>query len=216
MKIKPAITMASALLLAAGCAHEEPHYAQYDDSMAPSFSSGRMSDYNSVRSSDSTGVIGNTDVSGRFMAGGAVGESPSPSHGPGYSVEGQAGSQAQSDNVIVAQVRESLQRDPEIALIVPNIQIGANNGAVVLDGSVQSEEQRRQIGLLARRASGVVAVNNQLKVIASDRPAVIDNPTQLNPTSNPNGEERIYEQSGPMDNTNSVNDTESKPMPPIP
>jgi hypothetical protein len=203
MKMKPAITMASAFLLAVGCAHDERHYGQYDDSRAPSFSAGRMSGYNnSVPSSDRTGVIGNTNASERFMGGGTV--------------EGQAGSQAQSDNAIVAQVRESLERDPEIVLIVPNIQISANNGAVVLDGSVQSDEQKRQIESIATQAFGVVAVNNQLKVISNDRPGAIDNSTQLNPTSKPNGEEQIYEQSGPMDNTNNVNNTESKPIPPMP
>jgi hypothetical protein len=198
MKITPPITMASVLLLAAGCAHEVRQQARYDESISPGYSNGRMSEY--YQGTSTSGA----DVGSKFMSGGTVGENPSPSHGPGYTVEGQLGSQAQSDNAIIAHVRESLQRAPEIALIVPNIQIGANNGAVALDGTVQSEEQRRQIESIAKRASGVAAVNNQLKVLSSQPPAGMDNPngSQLSPTSVPKGEQRIYEQNGPMDNTN--------------
>lgn len=50
--------------------------------------------------------------------------------------------------------------------MVPNIQITANNGAVMLSGTIQSEEQKRQIGDIAQQSTGVVAVNNQLQVIA--------------------------------------------------
>jgi hypothetical protein len=207
MKMKPKISMIFVLLLAAGCAHEVRQQAQYDESISPGFSGGRINAYNSSTSSSSA------DVAGRFMAGGPVGEPASPSHGPGYNFEGPTASQAQSDNLIIAQVRESLQRDPEIALIVPNIQIGANNGAVALDGNVQSEEQRRQIESIAKDAPGVVAVNNQLKVISGEQPVENPNRPQLTPTSIPNGEDRIYQQNGPMDNVNIPDDNDNSPMP---
>lgn len=136
MKITQTIVIASALLLAAGCAHEQQQ-AQYDESISPYRSDGtpRYEPYG-----------------GSYSPGGAtVGASTSQP-------------QSQSDNTIVTQVRQSLQQDPEIAPIVPNIQISANNGTIDLNGTVQSEQQKRQIYSIVRNAGGVVAVNNQLQV----------------------------------------------------
>ena len=119
MNIKPTVVIASSVLLfAAGCAEEEhQHQAYYDQSIAPSFSTGRVSDYSSDRDvpppSAHTEVVLNPDVNGKFMAGGTVGEHPSPSHGAGYSPtdesaspihgsgyspDGRKVSQTQSDN----------------------------------------------------------------------------------------------------------------------
>ena len=111
-----------------------------------------------------------------------------------------------------------LQRDPEIALIAPNIQIVANRGAVELDGTVQSDEQKRQVEDIAKNATGVVAVNNQLKIISSQPPTGVDNSsnTPLNPTGSadmdsstnnllnpaplPGGSDEIYQPSTPAEN----------------
>jgi hypothetical protein len=105
-----------------------------------------------------------------------------------------------------------LRRDAEIAPIVPNLKITANNGAVILSGSVQSEEQKRQIEAIAQQATGVRAINNQLHIITS--PAYRENPSSnppLNPTSN-NGDKspRLYKNApGSTDNsgTNALNQT---------
>jgi len=99
-------------------------------------------------------------------------------------------SPSQSDNSIVAQVRESLQRDPEIAFVVPNIQITAANGAIILNGSVQSEEQKRQIMAKVLQVNGVVAVNNQLSVMSGPNGAQ-GSGSQLNPTG-ASDSERLY------------------------
>ena len=151
MKITPAIAMASALFLAAGCAHEEQH-AQYDESISPYASDG-TSRYNSAGGSYSPG-------------GAAAGASVSGPTGQSEVSGGVSGTppESQSDNTIVTQVRESLQRDPEIAPIVPGIQISANNGTIVLSGTVQSEEQKRQIESIVHNAGGVVTVKNQLQI----------------------------------------------------
>ena len=100
-------------------------------------------------------------------------------------------------------IDEALQRDPEIALVVPNIQITAANGAIILTGSVQSDEQKRQIMAKVLQVSGVVAVNNQLSVIAG--PNGGQGAGGLNPTSN-SGSERLYKDSanGPDNSTNNV------------
>jgi hypothetical protein len=219
MKMKPAIAIVSMLLLVAGCAHEERYqaYQYHDESIAPSFSFGRVNNYSSEQDTPpptgSAAVSGNADVNGKFMAGGTVGEVPSPSHGPGFSAEGQLPSQSQSDIAIIAHVRDSLEQDPEIALIAPNIQIAANSGAVVLDGTVQSDEQKRQIESITKRASGVVAVNNQLKIISSQGATGTDN-SQLNPTGSAvDSSERLYQDPGTGANSSTNNLLNPTPLP---
>lgn len=71
---------------------------------------------------------------------------------------------SRSDNTIVTEIRQSLQQDPEIAPIVPNIQITANNGTVELHGTVQSGAQKRQIESIAVNATGVVVVDDHMHV----------------------------------------------------
>jgi len=203
MKLPVLLTAASAVLFVAGCAREE-HQAQYDETISPAYSSGRMRDYSAPP---------NTRASG------------------GYSmqVNGNAAanvSSTRSDNAVAASVRESLRRSVEIAPIVPNIQINANNGAIVLNGWVQSVEQKRQVGAIARDVPGVVAVNNQLVPLVDPtarQPAMVDrspnpllnqdsadhanNTNGLNPTSLPNGADKVYQQGnsgqgGEVRNTN--------------
>jgi hypothetical protein len=183
LKMPHVITMASALLLAAGCAHEE-HQAQYNENVSPGYSSGRLNGY---------GDAGNGSASSR---------TDSTSYSAGVSGSAEAGrTDSRSDNTVVSAVRESLQQDAEIAPIVPNIQITANNGAVVLNGSVQSEEQKRQIEAIVQRTTGVVAVNNQLQIISSPGSRESNgqnqpNNGQLNPTSRSNENQKNYQENG--------------------
>ncbi len=183
------LTAAGAVLLAAGCAQEAPHQAQY----SPVYSSWPTRVYSQPRQ-----VI-----------------------------------VVPSDGSIAAAVRESLRRNVEIAPIVPNIQINANNGAVSLNGWVQSVEQKHQIGVLARDVAGVVAVNNQLVPLvdtSSPRPPVQDQSQSANPllndsanggagqanhtnglapTAAPGGSEKLYQQNTPEP----VQNTNNNPMP---
>jgi len=151
MKMTHAITIASTVLLAVGCAHEE-RSARTNETVSPGY--GYSAPANGTYSS-------------------------SPARDSGTS--SLTGSTSESDNSIVAQVRENLQNDPEIAFVVPNIQITANNGAIILSGSVQSEEQKRQILSRVQKVAGVVTVNNQLNVISG---------ASLNPTGM--GPDRLY------------------------
>ena len=172
MRIPGTFLMAAALVLAAGCARDQQH-AQYDESLSPAYSAGRMSQFGDSGNNAAAqgGLNGATERSG-----------------------------SQSDNAIVASVRESLRRNAEIAPMVPNIQITANNGAVMLSGTVQSVEQKRQIEDIAQQSTGVVAVNNQLQVMATPGRNGADsqggNPL-LNPTSN-DGENspKLYQDPG--------------------
>jgi len=172
MKMTRTITMASALLLAAGCAHEE-HSVRTEESVSPSYgySTGgteynRYNTQNNFSSSTSANgtYSGNAGTSGNYSSGASGTYSSTPTTDNGAYASTASGSQ--SDNTIVAQVREDLRRDPEIALIVQNIQISANNGAIILSGSVQSEEQKRQILSRVQKVTGVATVNNQLTVMS--------------------------------------------------
>ncbi len=65
------------------------------------------------------------------------------------------------------QVRQTLIEDPSLAMVVPSIDIADNNGAITLSGNVASEEQKNSVEALVRETSGVVLVNNNLKVASS-------------------------------------------------
>ena len=232
MKMTYTVTMASALLLAAGCAHEERDYS----STETGYSSGHISEYNSTAPS----LGGSYSADGSYSSGGGgsyasrpdgnysgtVGAdgtyTPYANTDTSSAVGGYAGSSGSgSDEAVVAQVRESLRQDPEIALIVPNIQISARNGAVILSGSVQSEEQRRQIFSRVQNITGVVAVNNQLNVMAgvngqnqNGQNVNAQNPggSQLNPTGSSSDSQRLYKDANGQDNsTNNALNSTSRP-----
>jgi hypothetical protein len=86
-------------------------------------------------------------------------------------------------------VNESLRQDPEIAVIAPNIQVSVNNGAVVLNGHCQSEEQKRQILARVQKVTGVATVNNQLTVMAGPNG---QNSNGLTPTGNSDSSQSLY------------------------
>lgn len=161
MKFTYTVTLASAVLLAVGCAHESQQ-AQYDENLVPN-------------SFVQTATASTNEAPASAVAPAAVANATATAP--------SADSQSQSDNAIVSSVRESLQRDSEIAPIVPNIEITANNGAVLLSGWVQSQEQKNQIGTIAQQAAGVMAVNNQLQALAVPVPQ--PPPTVANPPANP-------------------------------
>lgn len=96
-----------------------------------------------------------------------------------------------SDEALVSQVRQSLQQDPKIAPVVPNIQITADNGMVVLSGTVQSFEQKREIESIVEDVPDVAILDDGLRV-----PSAAMNPTSNNTNSLP----RIYHDSGSTTN----------------
>jgi hypothetical protein len=93
---------------------------------------------------------------------------------------------SKSDDALVAEVRQSLQQDPQIAPLLSGIQITADKGMVVLSGSVQSAEQKRQIESIVAGASGVDIVDDQLHVSGS----------AMSPTSRPDAGSHIYSNAG--------------------
>ena len=179
MKIIYALSFVSAVLLAGGCAHESQQ-AQYDENLVPN---------SSAQTSASGSGATRTAVSGPAAVNTASVDATTSA----------ADSRSESDNTLVSSVRELLQRDAEVAPIVPNIQVTANNGAILLNGWVQSQEQKNQIGAICQQAPGVMAVNNQLQALptpAPQPPTTVENPPgspTLNPTSsNSNSPPNVY------------------------
>jgi hyperosmotically inducible protein len=66
------------------------------------------------------------------------------------------------DNSIVAKLKTDLITDPVTRQA--NIDVTSRKGVVVLEGEVQSTDQRRQAEALAKDVSGVKQVENKLKV----------------------------------------------------
>lgn len=66
------------------------------------------------------------------------------------------------DNTIVAKLKTELVTDPATRQV--NIDVKSRRGVVVLEGEVQSKEQRRQAEALAKEIAGVKQVENKLKV----------------------------------------------------
>jgi hypothetical protein len=230
MKLTHTITMASALLLAAGCAHEE-HSVRTGET---DYSSGRMTEYNNPGTAPAIG--GSYSADGSYSSGGggtyssrpagnysgtvgadgtytpdpnSVASTPTP---PPGAYSGIAGTQ--SDNAVVAQIRESLRQDPDMALIAPSIQISAHNGSVLLSGHVQSQEQKRQIMTKVLSIGGVLAVNNQLNVMAGGANVNGENPhsPQLYPTGNNSDSQRLYKDADGRD-TSTNNTLNATPQP---
>jgi len=222
MKMTYTLAMASALLLAAGCAHEE---RTVRTNTTTDYSSGRISEYNNTYSSTPS-VGGSYSADGSYSSGGGGAYAT-----PGGNYSGTVGADgaytpnttsdsvasgyanvagAESDELIVAQVRERLRQDPEIALIVPNLQISCHNGVIILGGAVQSEEQRRQILSRIQNVTGVVTVNNQMNVMAGPNDRNGQNHNGLTPTGNDSNSQPLYKDaaSGPdRSSNNALNST---------
>ncbi len=69
-----------------------------------------------------------------------------------------------SDDVIYDMVRRKLANDPDVK--GGGLTIEVKQGAVVLNGTVESEKQKERAGKLTRKIKGVRSVENRL-VIAS-------------------------------------------------
>jgi len=69
-----------------------------------------------------------------------------------------------ADNRVVSQIRQAVNADDSLDAVAPAIQIGASQGTVALFGRVNTVQEKRRVEELARGASGVAAVNNQIEV----------------------------------------------------
>src|ERR1041385_639596 len=146
MKIQGTLTVLSSLVLLAGCAHRA-EYAAYDQNVpSPSYNgtttyNNQSSTYNNS-STTSVAPQNNTSV--------GISQQNSASLTPNA-----------SDQSLVFQVRQALHNNPNLTEVVPNIQINASGGTVILTGSVPNEQQKQAVETLVKSTTGVVNVNNQ-------------------------------------------------------
>jgi osmotically-inducible protein OsmY len=65
---------------------------------------------------------------------------------------------------LAQRILSGLRTDTVLASSLPRVDIHVDNGAVVLQGNVQSELQRDTIAAAVRRAAGASPVRNELAV----------------------------------------------------
>lgn len=70
----------------------------------------------------------------------------------------------QTDRSLAERILQGLQTDQALASQMPTVNINVTGGRVVLEGNVQSEQQRQTIGNVVQRAAGASNVENQLQV----------------------------------------------------
>jgi hypothetical protein len=106
-------------------------------------------------------------------------------------------------------VIQSLQKDPELAAVWPNIQVNANNGTVVLNGSIENEEQRQQIKSVVSSTRGVGGIDDQLQLVAQG--AVLGQVNQQGriDARESNSQIQVAEPAGPLMPTSRTNESTS-------
>lgn len=147
------LVAAGAALLGAGCEKEE--FARYDrlSYPYPVYAGG------SSAADDSATVQTGRGESSAPVTVAAPGTSPAAAAGVSIGSAPPAG----PNLVTITQIRELLQRDPELALSSPNIQIEEQNGGIVVAGFVPDEAQLQRIeSILAQFKQ--VEIRNDLQV----------------------------------------------------
>jgi len=165
MKTSNALALAcsvSSLLLAAGCAHHEK-YTSFDETIYwPAYAS-------TVYNNDGTAVHSDREPSGLATVTKPSLEQPAnPAYLPGDTIQGTLSTPVENgneaDRMLIISVRDALKENPAVSDSVPGIQCTAQNGIVVLIGTVSSEEQKTVVETAVRQVSGVQNVNNRLQV----------------------------------------------------
>lgn len=70
----------------------------------------------------------------------------------------------ETDRNLAQRVLEGLRTDTTLAAMLPSVNINISNGRVVLQGTVQNERQRREIGEAVQRGAGGQNVDNELVI----------------------------------------------------
>jgi hypothetical protein len=154
------IVASSLVLLVAGCAHHEK-YSSFDETIYwPAYAS-------TVYNNDGTAVHSDREPSGLAAVTKPGLEQPaSPAYLPDDNTPGTPATQLESeaDRTLVIAVHDALKENPAVGDSVQGIQCTAQNGTVVLIGTVSSEEQKTVVETAVRQVSGVQNVNNRLQV----------------------------------------------------
>jgi len=70
-----------------------------------------------------------------------------------------------TDRALAQRILESLRTDTALNSLLPSVNINVSSGRVVLEGRVQSDQQRKTIESVVRQASGSGNVEDQLQVV---------------------------------------------------
>lgn len=76
---------------------------------------------------------------------------------------------SETDRALAQRVTDALQKSAEGNSSVQSIQVHAYNGEITLRGSVNSEQDKSNVGMTAQQVAGVKSVNNQLEVASASR-----------------------------------------------
>jgi hyperosmotically inducible periplasmic protein len=155
MKIAKELVVVSSLLIVSGCSSWHEKHARYEQNQQYSSTYGTAG---TAQDSTTSFQPNNT-------------QSTSP--GTFAQTTGQG-----SESAVISQVQQQLTQDRALAPLVPNLQISFQNGTLTLTGNVPSEQEKQKIETIAKSASGVVTVNNQLQVSAQsqlNQPATAEN-----------------------------------------
>jgi hyperosmotically inducible periplasmic protein len=74
-----------------------------------------------------------------------------------------------ADNTLTERVRTTLQSDTAIAGKVQNLQVSASNGKVTLRGTVNSDQEKRDLEKKVQQLIGTAKVDNQLEVKSTNQ-----------------------------------------------
>jgi osmotically-inducible protein OsmY len=76
---------------------------------------------------------------------------------------------SEADRALAQRVEQTLQQDAKTASAAQRVQVHANNGQVTLTGSVNSQEEKTEVGNKVQQITGVSHVDNQLTVTSASR-----------------------------------------------
>jgi osmotically-inducible protein OsmY len=74
---------------------------------------------------------------------------------------------SETDRALAQRVEDALRKNSALASAAQNVQVQANNGEVILKGSVNNEQEKANIAAEAQKIAGVSKVNNQIEVASA-------------------------------------------------
>jgi osmotically-inducible protein OsmY len=72
--------------------------------------------------------------------------------------------ESEGDRALTQRLRQEVVKDGSLSLAAKNIKIITRDGIITLRGPVKSEQERNELGALARRLDGMKRVDNQLEI----------------------------------------------------
>jgi osmotically-inducible protein OsmY len=163
------------LLVMAGCATHDP-YARYTETYqlqpATTMPPAGVAMIPDAEPPDAVGGVGieqqRAIETPEAVTGAGVGIEAQPAD-PGTVVEREltpptTQNEFEPTRVEITEVRRALNEEPSLAPLVSQIHITAINGTITLNGTVESDEQRKQVEEIVRQSAGVQTVENQLEI----------------------------------------------------